>query len=71
MTTTSRKIADVFRDVREWMLARADAYETGVCQQLQKTWNGTVDVSLDEAVSIRERAKALDACIAAFEKQNS
>ena len=68
MTNPHKKITDAFRDVREWMLARADDYETGICQQLQNTKNGIVDVSLDEAVGIRERAKALDASIAAIEK---
>ena len=68
MTNPHKKIMDAFRDVREWMLARADDYETGACQQFQNTKNGIVDVSLDEAVGIRERAKALDASIAAIEK---
>jgi hypothetical protein len=70
MTNPYKKIADAFRDIREWMLARADDYEVGVCQQLQSTKNGIVDVSLEEAVSIRERARALDASIAAIENLN-
>lgn len=71
MAATYRKITDGFQDIREWMLARAEDYETGVCQQFQKTRNGIVDVSLVEAAGIRERAKILDAYLAAFEKQRS
>ena len=55
-----KEVVQAVWGVRDWMLQRAEEYETGLCQRMQRINGDIVDISKDEAVDLRTYARQLD-----------
>ena len=61
MAQSPKEIADVLWGVRDWLRFRADDYESGLCQHLQRIENKMTDISKAEVADLRIYADQIDA----------
>jgi hypothetical protein len=60
MAPSSKEIADTLWGMRDWLRVRADEYESGLCQHLQRIDDKMTDISKDEAADLRVYAEQID-----------
>jgi hypothetical protein len=58
---TAKEIADMLWGVRDWMRFRAEDYESGLCQHLQRIDGKMADISVNETVDLRTYADQIEA----------
>jgi hypothetical protein len=60
MAKSPKETADLLWGIRDWLRHRADDYESGLCQHLQRIDNKMTDISKDEVADLRIYADQID-----------